>query len=52
MGDLAKFNMKVDSKHRGCDPVKLKVRDVFVAGNIKERTFIVQSKTGELLLAR
>ncbi len=43
--DLALFNMAVDSKLRGCDLVQLKVTDVYVAGNIKERTSIVQSKT-------
>jgi len=43
--DLALFNMAVDSKLRGCDLVSLEVTDVFVAGRIKERTSIVQSKT-------
>ena len=43
--DLALFNMAVDSKLRGCDLVGLKVCDVFVAGRIKERTSILQSKT-------
>ena len=43
--DLALFNMAVDSKLRGCDLVRLEVTDVFVAGRIKERTSIVQSKT-------
>jgi integrase len=43
--DLALFNMAVDSKLRGCDLVKLEVTDVFVAGRIKERTSIIQSKT-------
>ncbi|MGB5576142.1 MAG: tyrosine-type recombinase/integrase, partial [Woeseiaceae bacterium] len=43
--DLALFNLAIDSKLRGCDPVKLKVADVFAAGQVKERTSIVQSKT-------
>ncbi len=43
--DLALFNMAIDSKLRGCDLVKFEVTDVFVAGCIKERTSIVQSKT-------
>lgn len=43
--DLALFNMAIDSKLRGCDLVKLKVSDVFVAGQMKERTSILQSKT-------
>ena len=43
--DLALFNLAIDSKLRGCDLVKLKVADVFVAGQVKERTSITQSKT-------
>lgn len=43
--DLALFNLAIDSKLRGCDLVKLKVADVFAAGQIKERTSIIQSKT-------
>ena len=43
--DLALFNLAIDSKLRGCDLVKLKVADVFAAGQIKERASITQSKT-------
>lgn len=43
--DLALFNLAIDSKLRGCDLVTLKVADVFAAGQVKERTSIVQSKT-------
>lgn len=43
--DLASFNLAIDSKLRGCDLVKLKVADVFAAGQVKERTSITQSKT-------
>ncbi len=43
--DLALFNMAVDSKLRGCDLVRLKVADIVVAGRVKERASIVQSKT-------
>lgn len=43
--DLALFNLAVDSKLRGCDLVCLKVADVYVAGAVKERVSIVQSKT-------
>jgi integrase len=43
---LALFNMAVDSKLRGCDLVRLRVRDVFAAGRVKERASITQSKTG------
>ncbi|CAM3368600.1 hypothetical protein SAMN04488021_16414 [Paracoccus aminovorans] len=45
--DLALFNMAIDSKLRGCDLVCLKVRDVFAAGRVKERTSVTQSKTGK-----
>lgn len=38
--DLALFNMAIDSKLRGCDLVRLKVRDVFAAGRVRERTSI------------
>jgi integrase len=43
--DLARFNMAIDCKLRGCDLVRLKVRDVFVAGHRKERASVLQSKT-------
>ncbi|MHA6327267.1 tyrosine-type recombinase/integrase [Roseivivax sp. CAU 1753] len=43
--DLALFNLAIDSKLRGCDLVKLKVADVYAAGQVKERTSIIQSKT-------
>ena len=43
--DLALFNLAIDSKLRGCDLVGLMVSDVYVAGRIKERTSVLQSKT-------
>lgn len=43
--DLALFNLAIDSKLRGCDLVKLMVADVYAAGQVKERTSIIQSKT-------
>jgi hypothetical protein len=45
--DLPLFNVAVDSNLRGCDFVELKVRDVFATGRVKERTSMVQSKTGK-----
>ena len=45
--DLALFNTAIDSKLRGCDLVRLKVRDVFAAGRVRERASITQSKTGQ-----
>ena len=44
--DLALFNLAIDSKLRGCDLVRLKVADVYVSGQVRERTSILQSKTG------
>jgi site-specific recombinase XerC len=43
--DLALFNMAVDSKLRGCDLVRMKVADVYSAGQMKERASVLQSKT-------
>lgn len=43
--DLALFNMAVDSKLRGCDLVRLKVSDVYSAGQMKEHASVLQSKT-------
>ena len=44
--DLALFNPAIDSKLRSCDLVALRVSDVYVAGRVKQRTVIVQRKTG------
>ena len=44
--DLALFNLAIDSKLRSCDLMALRVSDVFVSGRVKERTVIVQQKTG------
>ena len=45
--DLALFNLAIDSKLRGCDLVRLKVTDVYASGQVRERTSILQSKTGK-----
>lgn len=50
--DLTLFNMSVDSKLRGCDLICLKVRDVFVAGRVREGASVTQSKTGTIPSAR
>ena len=42
--DLALFNTANDSKLRGCDLVRLQLADVFAAGQVKERTSVLQSK--------
>ena len=44
--DLALFNLAFDSKLRSCDLVALRVSDVVVSGSIRDRTVIVQQKTG------
>ncbi|MEM1162742.1 MAG: tyrosine-type recombinase/integrase [Pseudomonadota bacterium] len=43
--DLALFNTAIDSKLHGCDLVRLQVADVFAAGQVKERTSVLQSET-------
>jgi len=44
--DLALFNLAIDSKLRGCDLVKLRVDDVQTESRVKERSTVVQQKTG------
>ncbi|WP_208995151.1 tyrosine-type recombinase/integrase [Pseudovibrio sp. Alg231-02] len=45
--ELALFNTAINSKLRGCNLVRLKVVVVFTSGRVKERTSIIQSKTGK-----
>ena len=42
--DLALFNLAIDSKLRSCDLVALRVSDIVVADNVRERAVIVQKK--------
>ena len=44
---LALFNLALDSKLRGCDLVRLMVRDVAPNGRVIRRTAIIQQKTGQ-----
>jgi integrase len=44
--DLALFNLAIDSKLRGCDLVQLRVNDVCVGGQIRDRATVIQQKTG------
>ncbi|MDU8946655.1 tyrosine-type recombinase/integrase [Ovoidimarina sediminis] len=44
--DLSLFNLAIDSKLRGCDLVRLKVVDLVVAGAVRGRVSVIQSKTG------
>lgn len=44
--DLALFNLAVDSKLRGCDLLRIRVSDLQLGSEIRNRAKIVQSKTG------
>jgi integrase len=43
--ELALFNLAIDSKLRGCDLVKLKVRDVAHCDQVLKRAMVMQQKT-------
>lgn len=43
--ELAMFNLAIDSKLRGCDLVKLRVRDISHGGCISARALVMQQKT-------
>ena len=43
--DLALFDLAIDSKLRGCDLVRLQIRDVALSGGVRHRATIVQQKT-------
>lgn len=43
--ELALFNLGIDSKLRGCDLVKLKVRDICHGDQIAHRAIVMQQKT-------
>lgn len=45
-GDLALFNLAIDSKLRGCDVVALRVEDVAPSGYALDRATMRQKKTG------
>lgn len=44
--DRALFDLAIDSKLRGCDLVKIKIRDVVAGPEIRTRAIGVQQKTG------
>ena len=44
--DLTLFNLAIDSKLRGCDLVRLRVNDVCVGAQKRDRTTVIQQKTG------
>ena len=43
--ELALFNLRIDSKLRGCDLVSLKVRDVCHGDQVASRAVVMQHKT-------
>jgi integrase len=43
--NLALFNLAIDSKLRGCDLVRLRVNDVCIGGQVRDRTTVIQKKT-------
>jgi hypothetical protein len=43
--ELALFNLAIDSKLRGCDLVRLRVRDVSSGSGINSRAMVMQKKT-------
>lgn len=43
--ELALFNLAIDSKLRGCDLVRIRVKDVSHSGSVSSRTMIMQRKT-------
>jgi integrase len=44
--DLALFNCALDTKLRACDVVKLRVSDVAPGGALRQRSTVIQQKTG------
>src|SRR5438045_3191966 len=44
-GELALFNLAIDSKLRGCDLVALRVHDVVQGSHIASRAIVMQKKT-------
>lgn len=44
--DLALFNCALDAKLRACDFVKLRVSDVAPGGALRQRSTVIQQKTG------
>ncbi len=46
LGDLAMFNLAIDSKLRGRDLVTMRVDDVLLGGRVRPRATVLQRKTG------
>lgn len=46
MRDRALFDLAIDSKLRGCDLVKLRIGDVLSGETLRNRSTVIQQKTG------
>ena len=44
--DRALFDLAIDSKLRGCDLVKIRIRDLLAGPEIRTRSTVIQQKTG------
>ncbi|MDK1378098.1 MULTISPECIES: tyrosine-type recombinase/integrase [unclassified Sinorhizobium] len=44
--DRALFDLAIDSKLRGCDLIKIRIRDLVAGPEIRTRAIVVQQKTG------
>lgn len=47
--DRGLFDLAIDSKLRGCDLVKIRIGDITSGGNIRDRSTVIQQKTGRLV---
>ena len=45
--ERALFDLAIDSKLRGCDVVKLRIGDLVLGGQIRNRAIVVQAQTGK-----
>ena len=43
--DRALFDLAIDSKLRGCDLVKIRIRDLVAGGRVRNRAMVIQQKT-------
>lgn len=44
--DRALFDLAIDSKLRGCDVVKVRIGDLVTGGVVRNRSIVIQQKTG------
>jgi hypothetical protein len=41
-GDLAMFNLAIDTKLRGCDIIRVRIDDVCAGGSVRDRAIVIQ----------